>query len=58
MDPQTSVQSSVSPLPTPLPPLTTTSQALLGGGSTLFIEHQGALYTLRVTRNGKLILTK
>ena len=34
------------------------SRALLRGASTLTIEHQGMHYTLRATRNGKLILTK
>jgi len=44
--------------PSSAQPPVTTSKALLGQGSTLLIEHQGSLYTLRVTRNGKLILTK
>jgi len=35
-----------------------TSRELLGDANTLFIEHQGMVYTLRLTRNGKLILTK
>lgn len=34
------------------------SRSLLGSASTLTIEHLGMHYTLRVTRNGKLILTK
>ncbi|MDP5238343.1 hemin uptake protein HemP [Uliginosibacterium sp. 31-16] len=34
------------------------SRSLLGAASTLIIEHQGMHYTLRATRNGKLILTK
>ena len=34
------------------------SRTLLGGGSSLLIEHEGAVYRLRVTRQGKLILTK
>lgn len=34
------------------------SRSLLAGASTLIIEHQGMHYTLRATRNGKLILTK
>lgn len=34
------------------------SRALLGSASTLIIEHMGMHYTLRATRNGKLILTK
>jgi hemin uptake protein HemP len=31
---------------------------LLGETSTVRLEHDGAIYLLRVTRNGKLILTK
>jgi putative heme iron utilization protein len=34
------------------------SSDLLGGAGTLGIEHRGSLYTLRVTRLGRLILTK
>lgn len=34
------------------------SRTLLRGASTLVIEHEGMYYTLRATRNGKLILTK
>ncbi len=33
------------------------SQALLGHGGELFIEHNGREYRLRLTQNGKLILT-
>lgn len=36
----------------------TTSQALFGGGDLLLIEHRGETYTLRQTRQGKLILNK
>jgi hemin uptake protein HemP len=32
--------------------------SLLKGGSKIAIEHQGEHYLLRLTRNGKLILTK
>ena len=39
-----------------LPPLA--SSALLRGRSVVRIEHNGALYQLRSTRLGKLILTK
>ena len=39
-----------------LPPLA--SSALLRGRSVVPIEHNGALYQLRSTRLGKLILTK
>jgi putative heme iron utilization protein len=35
-----------------------TSRQLLGGADTLAIEHGGSHYTLRVTRLGRLILTK
>ncbi len=34
------------------------SHRLLGPRGALRIEHSGELYTLRRTRNGKLILTK
>ena len=34
------------------------SSELLGGGNELHIEHNGEIYTLRQTRQGKLILTK
>ena len=34
------------------------SRDLLGGGNELHIEHNGEIYTLRQTRQGKLILTK
>jgi hemin uptake protein HemP len=33
------------------------SEELLGGSLELLIEHQGREYRLRVTQNGKLILT-
>jgi hemin uptake protein HemP len=33
-------------------------QSLLQNDQMLILEHQGQDYTLRVTRNGKLILTK
>lgn len=34
------------------------SDALLGGAREIEIEHQGAVYRLKVTSLGKLILTK
>ena len=34
------------------------SEDLLGPGGVLHIRHGGALYVLRQTRNGRLILTK
>jgi hemin uptake protein HemP len=33
------------------------SEALLGGSGELVIEHKGRDYRLRLTQNGKLILT-
>jgi hemin uptake protein HemP len=35
-----------------------TSGDLLGGADRLLIEHAGETYVLRLTRQGKLILTK
>lgn len=40
------------------PTLTVSSAQLLGERRAVTIEHEGAHYTLRATRNGKLILTK
>ena len=34
------------------------SETLFSQGDEIFIQHQGAQYRLRRTRNGKLILTK
>lgn len=39
-------------------PLLVSSRDLLGGEALLRIEHNGEIYTLRITRNGRLILTK
>jgi hemin uptake protein HemP len=53
-----------SPLGAPRPagahgaPSSVPSAALLQGRSMVHIEHNGALYQLRSTRLGKLILTK
>lgn len=38
--------------------LTLDSQVLLNGQRELLIRHRGQLYRLKVTRQGKLILTK
>lgn len=40
------------------PPNEVTSELLLRGRDHVRIIHRGELYTLRETRNGKLILTK
>jgi hemin uptake protein HemP len=46
------------PAPTvPGAPRRVRSHELLRGGSELVIEHRGRDYRLRVTQNGKLILT-
>jgi hemin uptake protein HemP len=37
---------------------TRSAQELLGERGILRIEHEGELYTLRITRNNRLILTK
>ena len=46
--------SPAQPLP---PPVKVPSQALLGTRKELLITHNGREYRLRVTQNGKLILT-
>ncbi len=40
------------------PPRQCSSRELLGNGDRLLIEHAGETYVLRLTRQGKLILTK
>lgn len=39
-------------------PRTVSSGVLFGKRKTLVIEHEGEFYTLRITANRKLILTK
>ena len=46
-----------APAPRELPPVLD-SQAVLQGRSSVAIEHNGAVYRLQTTRQGKLILTK
>jgi hemin uptake protein HemP len=45
------------PSATPVPPRRILSRELLGPHGELVIEHQGREYHLRLTQNGKLILT-
>jgi hemin uptake protein HemP len=45
------------PSAAPSPPPRISSRELLGPHSELVIEHQGREYRLRLTQNGKLILT-
>jgi hemin uptake protein HemP len=46
-----------TPAARPQAPGRTTSQALLGQARELIIEHEGREYHLRLTQQGKLILT-
>jgi hemin uptake protein HemP len=41
-----------------LKPASISTDALMGGGKELIILHNEEQYLLRITRNGKLILTK
>ncbi len=41
-----------------VPAVTLSSRSLFGVAQTLFIDHAGQRYTLRITRENKLILTK
>jgi hemin uptake protein HemP len=34
------------------------SRAILGSARKILIEHEGSVYTLQLTRQGKLLLTK
>ncbi|MBI5330774.1 MAG: hemin uptake protein HemP [Betaproteobacteria bacterium] len=51
---------TVSPAsqPTPPRPEVVSASLLLCGKGVLLIEHAGERYQLRLTKNGKLILTK
>jgi hemin uptake protein HemP len=62
------MENRLPPGPTPAPspergvratpaPRRIRSDQLLEGGNELVIEHQGREYRLRLTQNGKLILT-
>lgn len=56
-DPATPLRPAHGGSPSPAP-RRWTSNALLGPAGEAFIEHADALYRLRVTSTGKLILTK
>jgi hemin uptake protein HemP len=47
-----------APAPAATPTRTVRSSDLLGDARVLRIEHNGEIYVLRITRNGRLILTK
>ncbi|MBW7861723.1 MAG: hemin uptake protein HemP [Rhodocyclaceae bacterium] len=51
---RTGTTNAISPAQTPC----LSSAALLGGHSSIAIDHEGTRYVLRATRTGKLILTK
>lgn len=55
---QTHPSLAVRPRPTPTPATRLKSQDLFKGGHEIVIEHHGAEYRLRLTRNDKLILNK
>jgi len=40
------------------PPGVIRAERLFRGGQEILIDHQGETYRLRITKNGKLILTK
>jgi hemin uptake protein HemP len=44
--------------PAAVPLRTIASEALFRGALEIGIEHEGALYRLKITRQGKLILNK
>lgn len=52
---RTMAQPSVSP---PAPPRRVAVRDLLAGATEIILVHEGQDYRLRVTRAGKLILTK
>ena len=52
--PQTVPEKAAPPASPPL----LHSRQLFGNGREVLIEHQGELYRLQLTRNGKLILIK
>jgi len=55
--PRTAEEDAGTPRPTLLP-RTLHARELLGDERVLHIEHEGEIYTLRLTRNDRLILTK
>lgn len=42
----------------PVPVRTVTSESLFHGDHEISIDHRGAMYRLKITRQGKLILNK
>lgn len=52
------IQPQANRLQAPLPQRKLTTEALLAGAREVILEHRGEQYRLRVTSNGKLLLTK
>jgi len=51
------VRSPARAIPDPGAPRRVRSQDILHGAREIVIEHDGRVYRLRITQNGKLILT-
>ncbi len=61
MEPMTGAEPTIAPesgAPEGVAVQHVSALALLGARGILRIEHRGELYTLRITRNDRLILTK
>ena len=56
--PDASTDATVEGSPESAPPVLLTSHEVLRGKKAVAITHNGALYRLQTTRQGKLILTK
>lgn len=54
----TASQQGGSPLQSGTGPRQCDTRTLFGGARELLIEHDGAVYTLRITQHNRLILTK
>jgi len=48
----------LEPAPRNCPPAALSADHLFQGSPEILIDHQGEIYRLRITKNGKLILTK
>jgi hemin uptake protein HemP len=58
MRPAVSEATAPGPAPATPPPPVVTSAELMRGGRRLLIAHDGEVYTLQLTRQNKLLLTK
>lgn len=56
-EPTRSTEPSTAPEAAVTPPRTISSQELFAGAREIVIEHGDRLYRMRITQNGKLILT-